>query len=68
VIPKPEKCTESAQNVPNGHKISRMSLNIPNGHIMYQYFPILGPQKFSQIGIFGLKTNHLATLFRMKEK
>jgi hypothetical protein len=25
-------------------------------------FPILGPQKFPRILIFGLKTNHLATL------
>jgi hypothetical protein len=29
---------------------------------IYQLFPILGPENFSQIGIFGLKTNHLATL------
>jgi hypothetical protein len=26
VIPKPEKCTKSTQNIPNGHKISQMSL------------------------------------------
>jgi hypothetical protein len=25
-------------------------------------FPIKGPPKFTQIGIFGLKRNHLATL------
>jgi hypothetical protein len=25
-------------------------------------FPVQGPQKFTQIGIFGLKTKHLATL------
>jgi hypothetical protein len=29
---------------------------------MYQHYPIWGPENFSQIGIFGLKTNHLATL------
>jgi hypothetical protein len=29
---------------------------------MYQHFPFQGPPKFTQIGIFGLKTNHLATL------
>jgi hypothetical protein len=28
---------------------------------LYQYFPIQGPPKFTQIGIFGLKRNHLAT-------
>jgi hypothetical protein len=29
---------------------------------MYQHFPFFGPQKVTQIGIFGLKMNHLATL------
>jgi hypothetical protein len=29
---------------------------------MYQPFPFQGPPKFSQIGIFGLKIYHLATL------
>jgi hypothetical protein len=28
----------------------------------YQTFPFQGPPKFTQIGISGLKTNHLATL------
>jgi hypothetical protein len=28
----------------------------------YQDLPLQDPTKFSQIGIFGLKTNHLATL------
>jgi hypothetical protein len=62
VIPKPEKCTNSTQNVPNGHTISQMSLNIQNGHKIYQHFPIYGLQKFTQSGIFGLKIKHLATL------
>jgi hypothetical protein len=35
--------------------------NRPNGRKIYQDFPLQGPQKFTQIGIFGLKTNHLAT-------
>jgi hypothetical protein len=35
--------------------------NIPNGQKIYQHFPIWGPPKFTQIGIFGLKTKHLAT-------
>jgi hypothetical protein len=39
-----------------------MSVNIPNGHKIYQHFPIKGPPKFTQIWIFGLKRNHLATL------
>jgi hypothetical protein len=29
---------------------------------MYQHFPLQGPPKFTQIRIFGLKINHLATL------
>jgi hypothetical protein len=35
--------------------------NRPNGHKIYQDFPLPDPPKFTQIGIFGLKTNHLAT-------
>jgi hypothetical protein len=40
--------------IPNGSKIFQM----------VQYFPFQGPPKFTQIRIFGLKINHLATLFR----
>jgi hypothetical protein len=29
---------------------------------IYQHFPFYGPPKFTQIGIFGFKMNHLATL------
>jgi hypothetical protein len=29
---------------------------------MYQRSPFKGPPEFTQIGIFDLKTNHLATL------
>jgi hypothetical protein len=39
-----------------------MAVNRPNGHEIYQDFPLQDPPKFIQIGIFGLKTNHLATL------
>jgi hypothetical protein len=42
-----------AKNIPNGrNKIQRI----------YQPFPFQGAQTFTQIGIFGLKINHLATL------
>jgi hypothetical protein len=51
------KCTRWSQNFPNGRKIC-----IPNGHKILEHFPISGPIKFTQMGIFGLKTNHLATL------
>jgi hypothetical protein len=63
------------KNVPNEHKMYQMVikypkclLNIPNGHKIYQHFPIYGPPKFTQIRIFGLKRNHLATLHRMPER
>jgi hypothetical protein len=38
--------------------------NVPNSHKIYKHFPIQGPQKFTQIEIFGLKINHLTTLTR----
>jgi hypothetical protein len=37
--------------------------NRPNGHKIYQDLPYQDPPKFTKIDIFGLKTNHLATLF-----
>jgi hypothetical protein len=41
---------------------TKWTLNIPNCHKIYQHLPFKGPPKFTQICIFGLKTNHLATL------
>jgi hypothetical protein len=35
---------------------------IPNGHRISQLFPFQCPPKVTQIGIFGLKIYHLATL------
>jgi hypothetical protein len=55
--------------VPKGGEIYQMAIeyfqwlqNRPNGHKDYQDFQLLDPPKFTQIGIFGSKTNHLATL------
>jgi hypothetical protein len=47
------QCTEWSQNIPNIHKILQMAI---------KYISIFQSEA-SQIGIFGLKTNHLATLF-----
>jgi hypothetical protein len=53
--------------VPN---IPNWTTNLPNGHKLYQsatkytYIPLKGPPKFTQFWIFGLKTNHLATLLQ----
>jgi hypothetical protein len=61
--------TKTGENIPNDHKIYQMALkffqwpqNTPNGHKIYQDFSLQDPPKFTQMGIFGLKTNHLATL------
>jgi hypothetical protein len=43
-------------------KYPKSPKDIPSGHKIYNHFPIYGPAKFTQIGIFGLKTNNLATL------
>jgi hypothetical protein len=50
------KFTKCPLNISNGCKICR-----PIGHKIYQQFPLQDPPKFTQIGIFGLKTNHPAT-------
>jgi hypothetical protein len=43
-------------------KYFQWPLNRPNDNKIDQDFPLPDPPKFTQIGIFGLKTNHLATL------
>jgi hypothetical protein len=45
-------------------KYFQWPLNRPNGHRKYLDFPLQDPPKFTKIGIFGLKTNHLATTLR----
>jgi hypothetical protein len=37
-----------------------------NSRKIYQHFPFYGPPKFTQIWIFGVKTNHLATLVHLR--
>jgi hypothetical protein len=55
------KYTKWPWNMPNGHKIGR-----PNGQKIDQHLPLQDPLKFTQIGTFGLKTNHLATQVRRR--
>jgi hypothetical protein len=57
------KIYQIATKLPNGNK------NVPRGRNIFQtdieythLFPLKDPPKFTQIGIFGLKINHLATL------
>jgi hypothetical protein len=49
------KYTQWPQNI-------QMAVNRPNGNKMCQHLPLLDPPKCTQIGIFGLKMCHLATL------
>jgi hypothetical protein len=51
------KYTKFPSIIPNGHKVA-----IPNLHKIYQHLQLQVPPKFTKIWIFGLKTNHLATL------
>jgi hypothetical protein len=46
-------------------KYSKCSQNRPIGHKTYQHLPLQDPPKFAQIGIFGLKICHLATLAKI---
>jgi hypothetical protein len=46
-----------------GIKYFQRPYNSPNGHKIYQ-----DPKKFTQIGIFGLKTNNLATLLPITDR
>jgi hypothetical protein len=36
--------------------------NWPNGHKIYRHLPLQDPPRFTQIGVWGLKIYHLATL------
>jgi hypothetical protein len=43
-------------------KFTEWLQNISNGRKIYQHLQLQDPPKFTQIGIFGLKVYHLATL------
>jgi hypothetical protein len=61
------------KKIPNNHKIYQTTIqyiqwqyNRPNGHKICQHLPLLDHPKLTQIGIFGLKICHLATLGRSR--
>jgi hypothetical protein len=61
--------TKTGKMYQNGGKIYQMPVkyakwteNRPNGLKIFQHLPLQDPPKLTQIGIFGLKRNHLATL------
>jgi hypothetical protein len=45
-----------------------MSESIETVSEIYQNIPFYGVQKFTQIGMFGMKIYHLATLFWPQKK
>jgi hypothetical protein len=61
-IPKREKYTKLQRTIPNVKKYNKRPYNGPSVHKIYQHHQLRDPPKFTQIWIFGLKTNHLATL------
>jgi hypothetical protein len=56
-----EKYTKLPRTIPNVLKILQKTAK--SVHKIYHHLPLQDPPKFTQIWIFGLKTNHLATLF-----
>jgi hypothetical protein len=61
--------TKKGKNVPNEHNMFRMVTTYPKSHAIFQMalkyissFQSEALKIFPKIGIFGLKTNHLATL------
>jgi hypothetical protein len=63
--------TKTVKDIPKDLKMYQTAIrytkllsNIPNGHKIYHHFTFQGPPKNTQIGIFGSKRNHLATLGR----
>jgi hypothetical protein len=53
------KCTKYTNRCKNRYKNIQ---NRPNSYTIYQHLPLQDPPKFTEIGIFGLKIYHLATL------
>jgi hypothetical protein len=61
--------TRTAENIPKLPLNYQMAIKqtkrpsyVPNDHRIYRPFQFQCPSKFTQIGNFGLKANHLATL------
>jgi hypothetical protein len=62
------------KNVPNGRKIYRMATKMyqmavksTKWPLIYPHFPFLGPPRYTQIGTFGMKIYHLATLIAIEQ-
>jgi hypothetical protein len=57
-----KKYTSLTHYTKRPQKYTKWPLNIENGDKIYKHFPFQDPPKYIQIGIFGTKINHLATL------
>jgi hypothetical protein len=72
MIPKPEKLYQNERKIYyiNGHKISQMFVKYSKWpyNTYINIFQIQGLPKLTQIGIFCLKINRLATLVEIQEK
>jgi hypothetical protein len=67
-IPKTEKYTKLPQTIyQKAVNYPKWPENIPNGHKILQHFLFQDPPNFTKTIIFGLKTNHLATLLRSRD-
>jgi hypothetical protein len=56
----------SLYKIPKREKYTKLPRTLPNVHKIYQHLKLQDPPKFTQFWIFGLKTNHLATLLRRR--
>jgi hypothetical protein len=61
-LPKREKYIKWPQTISIGLNYTKRPLIIQKGRKIYQHFPFQGSPNYTQIGMFGLKINHLATL------
>jgi hypothetical protein len=57
-----KKYTKITTKIPNAHKNTPMVVKYSKRQEYKTTFSLQGPPKFTQIGILGLKRNHLATL------
>jgi hypothetical protein len=57
-----EKYTKLPRTIPNVHKIYQMAVKLTKRPKNNKHLPLQDPPKCIKIWIFGLKTNHLATL------
>jgi hypothetical protein len=57
-----KKYTKLPRTIPNVPKIEQITVNGPSVHKKNHHLPLQDTPKFTQNCIFGLKTNHLATL------